>query len=729
MSDVSCRAFSYFQQAAARGLIDLDELMEGSALSHEVLARPTQRVPWDDWAVLCDRYVDLVGRETAESSAADLLVESDLAGPLRGLAAALTSPTSLYHLTARVVGPMLYRNLEWEFSPLDDGRVAFAIHIPEPYRMSEGWMIMARGALSALPRFLGVADAVVVGTLGPRGGRLELTLPPSVTWWSRIKRWFRLWRGAQGVTDELLLQQRALLESERSLQDTEQINRALVESFPDLMIILDGDLRIVDVHAAREGVDATVLAGARGRPFFDLLRERGALTETDAEAERVRVLSVLRNGRPEQFEHRVGKGPSAPVMDIRVVPFGGGRLLIVVRDVSDRAMLERRLAVSERMAWMGQLAAGVAHEVNNPLTYVTANVEMLLEDVRSGQIDAGHIQTLLEECLEGTARVRDVVRDLSQFSRVNEAAMEPLQVADVIRSAVSMAAHSVRHSTELTTEVADALPKVSGDATRLSQVVVNLLINAAHATEEQDDGRVTLSAHTEGAASGSGAMVGIYVDDNGPGIPDDALERVFEPFFTTKKAGQGTGLGLSISQRVILEMGGTLTAENRDEGGARFAIRLPALMTMPAARAQSSKKVSLSGLRVLVVDDEPAVARAAARVLFDAEVDVVHLGAEARARLMSEPSAYDVVLCDLMMPDVTGMAVYEAVPAASERILFMSGGAVTESARAFLAQDRVRTVQKPFTTDQLRRAVLEVATGPARSSGPEPRGTAARRSP
>jgi signal transduction histidine kinase len=709
MSDVSCRAFSYFQQAAARGQIDLDAVMEGSALSREVLARPTQRVPWDDWAALCDRYVELVGRETAESSAADLLMESDLGGPLRGLAAALTSPTSLYHLAARVVGPMLYRNLAYEFSPLDDGRVAFSVHIPEPYRESEGWMLMARGALSAVPRFLGAADAVVVGSLGPRGGRLELMLPPSLTWWSRVKRWFRLWRGAQAVTDELLLQQRALLESERSLQDTEQINRALVESFPDLMIILDGDLQVVEIHAAREGVDARVLAGARGRPFFDILRERGVMSETEAEAERVRVSSVLRDGRPEQFEYRMGRGPAAPVMDIRIVPIGSGRLLIVVRDVSDRAALERRLAVSERMAWMGQLAAGVAHEVNNPLTYVTANVEMLLEDVRSGQLDAGQLETLLQECLEGAERVRDVVRDLSQFSRVSEAAMEPLQVADVIRSAVSMAAHSTRHRTELTTDVPDALPKVSGDTTRLSQVVVNLLINAAHATEDQDDGRVTLSARAEDTASGSGSEVSIYVDDNGPGIPDDALERVFEPFFTTKKAGQGTGLGLSISQRVILEMGGTLTAENRDEGGARFAIRLPALTSVPAAPVQSPKAVSLSGLRILVVDDEPAVARAAARVLSDAEVEVVHLGAEARARLMDEPSAYDVVLCDLMMPDVTGMAVYEAVPAASERIVFMSGGAVTEPARAFLAQDHVRKVHKPFTTDQLRRAVLEVA--------------------
>jgi signal transduction histidine kinase/CheY-like chemotaxis protein len=680
-----------------------------------VLETPTARVPWDDWAALCDRYVELVGGlEETERTAGELLLDSDLSSPLRSFASVLTSPRDLLRLTIRWVGPMLYRPLEFDMSELPDGRLRIRIHVPEPHRGSAGWMAMARGSLRALPRFLDAPEAVISGRFEARGGSLELTIPPSRSVVDRLRGAVRAFRGADAVTAEFAFQQKALLATEASLQRSEAANQAIINALPDLLLILDDQLCIVDHHVGRQEFARTVLANSAGRNLVELLRSGRGVPEDKLQEGEARLRRSLETGEPMQYEYRDALQGAEFVVDVNLVPFADDRLLVLCRDLSERARLQRQIAISERLVSLGQLAAGVAHEVNNPLTYVIANLELLLDDLPqlldgADSKNRDEVQQLLEECREGANRVREVVHNLSLFSRVEPAETQRLDVEEVLRSAIATTAHSVRHRAALDTDIRGPLPAVEGSMTRLVLVFVNLLVNAGQATESKPDGRIILRARR---SVEDGGRVVIEVEDNGPGIDEEVLPRIFEPYFTTKGVGEGTGLGLAISRRAVEEMDGTLVAENRPEGGARFRITLPNAAEKAARTEDTHPTVELEGIRVLVVDDEIHVARAIERMLRNAVVDVADTAALAARKLQAQ--RYDVVLCDLMMPEVSGMELFDRLDDAHwarERFLFMTGGAVTKSARTFLERDEVRHLVKPFTPKLLRETIRAMARG------------------
>jgi PAS domain S-box-containing protein len=402
-------------------------------------------------------------------------------------------------------------------------------------------------------------------------------------------------------------------------------------------------------------------------------------------------------------------------------------------DITERVRLEKavrdreaHVVQSDRLASLGTLAAGVAHEINNPLTYVITNVGYVAERLGALARELGdaaredlrgrlaEVREALAEAQEGAQRVRQIVRDLRTYSRGDDDQEKTVDVQRVIEWSINMTMNEIRHRARLVKDLG-AVPGVRGTETRLGQVFVNLLVNAAQAIAagSSADNEIRVSTMTDA----NGRAV-ICVSDTGPGISPDVLDHVFEPFFTTKPTGVGLGLGLFVCHNIIKGMGGTLTAESPPGAGATFVVTLPSAAPAPESIARGSARVMAGPrrVRVLAIDDEPQVLRSIQRALGAHEVVVADSGRDALARLESDPS-FDVILCDVMMGDMTGMDVMKALrdrsPDLAARVVFMTGGVFTEAAREFLATVPNMCVEKPFDLTALQAIITARGGGAA----------------
>jgi CheY-like chemotaxis protein len=387
---------------------------------------------------------------------------------------------------------------------------------------------------------------------------------------------------------------------------------------------------------------------------------------------------------------------------------------------------EAQLLVTDRMASMGMLAAAVVHELNNPLGYTIANVIFALEELRALEADlvaddgdeatemaarlalarsrVGTIVDALREAREGGDRARLIVRDLRTFSRSDDEQRTALDVRRILESAINMAYSEIRHRAQLVKDYGP-IPFVDGNEARLGQVFLNLLINAAQSIQEGDVEHHCIRVVTRANARGNCV---VEVSDTGQGITPENLNRIFDPFFTTKQKS-GTGLGLSICQNIITAMGGEITVESGIGSGSTFRVTLPRGVeesaAVPAAHPRSTGP-PLPRRRILVIDDEPMMARAVQRLL-DGEHDVV-VSSDPRGAVeqIRAGERFDAVLCDLMMPSMSGMEVHEAIekvePEQARRMVFMTGGAFTPRAMRFLESVDNPRIEKPLEHAALR---------------------------
>jgi PAS domain S-box-containing protein len=389
-------------------------------------------------------------------------------------------------------------------------------------------------------------------------------------------------------------------------------------------------------------------------------------------------------------------------------------IVAVYRDVTELKRAQARLLLADRMVSVGTLASGVAHEINNPLAYVVGNLGIMAEELADLQreVTPGRLHDL-EACLkdtqDGAERVRRIVRDLKAFSRVDEDRREVLDVRDAIEAAVHLAWNEVRHRARLVRDFA-SVPMVEANESRLAQVFVNLLINAAQAIPEGhvDQHDITIRTLQDGHA-----RVVIEVQDTGAGMAPDVLARVFDPFFTTKPVGVGTGLGLSICHGIIAALGGTIEVESQPGHGTlvRITLKPAEVRKEPEREVQVPIAPGRRG-RVLVIDDEPMVGAMVRRLLgHEHDVEVLTDGHAALGELLSDGARFDVVLCDMMMPTMTGMELHAQLasraPEVAKRVVFLTGGAFTPAAQDFLTTVRPPFVEKPFDTEKLRRLVRE----------------------
>jgi PAS domain S-box-containing protein len=387
--------------------------------------------------------------------------------------------------------------------------------------------------------------------------------------------------------------------------------------------------------------------------------------------------------------------------------------IATARDITARKQTEAQLIVSDRMASVGTLAAGVAHEINNPLAAVLANLELAQRAIArlSQYTMVGELGELIHEARDAADRVRHIVRDLRVFSRAEDEQHGPVDVRAVLDSTLRITWNEIRHRARLVRDFED-VPPVLGNESRLGQVFVNLLVNAAHAIPEGQAEANQITVRTRVRDD----RIAVEVIDTGSGMVPAVMHRLFTPFFTTKPVGVGTGLGLSICQRIVTAMGGEIRVDSTPGQGSTFSVLLPAAPSLrpsppvePAARLRQGRRG-----RVLVIDDEALIALAIRRMLSDDhDVQTVGRAEDALAKLRAGEQ-YDVILCDLMMPQVTGMDLHATLsrerPDLVGRMIFMTGGAFTLRARQFLDGVPNPRIEKPFDA-QLLRALVDGIVG------------------
>ena len=389
---------------------------------------------------------------------------------------------------------------------------------------------------------------------------------------------------------------------------------------------------------------------------------------------------------------------------------GQPALILMSRDVTDDRLAAETLARAERLSALGALAAGLAHEINNPLAYLTLSLYGLRDQAAHVLDDAG--RETLGEAVDGAERIQRIVKELRAFSGQDSTESdEVVDVAQVAASALNIAQNEIRHRATLFRNLASGAWVMAREGP-LVQVLVSLLINAAQATPEGDTRSNTIGVDVAVA----GDEVVVTVADTGIGIPRAHMARVFEPFFTSKARMEGSGLGLSIARRIVEGFGGRITLESEEWVGTTATVVLPkaAAPRTDAPASTSLPKLNHYRARILIVDDEVQITRAITRVLRGYEI-VTAEGWEAAMDALETQEAFDVVLCDLMMPGRSGPQLYqEAIvrcPKLRNRFLFMTGGAFADGVPRFLETWRLPVVAKPFDPDELNAIIQDVVRG------------------
>ncbi|HET7826954.1 MAG TPA: ATP-binding protein [Anaeromyxobacter sp.] len=402
------------------------------------------------------------------------------------------------------------------------------------------------------------------------------------------------------------------------------------------------------------------------------------------------------------------------------------RALGTISDVTERNRLKASLALADRMASVGTLAAGVAHEMNNPLTYVTANLAHARELIETAatlrgappELSSllGPLRGALDDALQGADRVARIVKDLKTFSRDDERRL-PVDARAALESALQLARGEIKKRARLVRDLED-VPLVDGSESRLGQVFLNLLVNAAQAIPDGAPERheIRVSSRVRDG------WVEISVEDTGCGIPREVLGRIFDPFFTTKPVGTGTGLGLAICHEIVAAFGGEIGVESEVGHGSRFTVRLrPArAAAAPSARAsagEAPERRAPPRARILVVDDEELVAEAIERIL-SSDHDVVAVGSGRDAlRRLGDGSRFDAVVCDLLMPEMSGADFWAELhrrdPTLAACTILVTGAGLLDEARTAMGAFSGPIVEKPFTAGDLREAIGRVLARPS----------------
>lgn len=516
---------------------------------------------------------------------------------------------------------------------------------------------------------------------------------------------------------------------EKHLREQERWYSTTMRSIADAIVTVDLAGKVTYLNPAAETLIGTKSEEAIGKPAAEILQfqdMRPTFSDTTP------LAAALRMRQTVEFEEaqllNLSTGARRTVAD-RTAPVLDDDLLLgavmVFRDITDQKRLQKQLELADRLSSLGTLAAGTAHELNNPLAVVMAGAGVLAEDLEQHRVDLvagasfqmmerqlGDMAATLRDVQAATSRMARIVADLRTFSRPAEQSSRVIDLAHCVERAIRATSHDIHLRARLRIQFDVSPPPVYADETRLEQVLVNLLVNAAQAIAPGSADRNEITVST--GADQDGHAV-IEVRDTGAGIPPDALKRIFEPFFTTKEVGRGTGLGLSICHGIVTAMGGRIEVESEVGKGAAFRILLPpAPVDETGAGAVPDKPQATQLLRgrILVVDDEEMMVRTFERALKRQNHDVASApGVREALALIERGERFDLILSDLMMPTMTGIEFYERLldrnPELARRMIFITGGAITAQADAFLQSVTNRQIQKPFRMTLLGETVQQ----------------------
>ena len=513
---------------------------------------------------------------------------------------------------------------------------------------------------------------------------------------------------ATDVTDEK--RREAAVAAERAqregaLRASEERYRRIVETAVEGIWLVDAEARTTFANRALSEMLGYAPDELQGRLLFDFM---------DAESEKAARRFLARRRRyseMREFGLRARNGRELWAMlsmsPIEAPDGSDGGAVVMVSDVSERRKLQAQLLLADRMSSLGTLSAGVAHEINNPLAYVIASLDLLAARfpelaARLPADQATFVDQQLKRAREGTGRVRGIVRDLKSFSRADEETVTATDLRKSLDTSLTLVWNEIKHRARLVKDY-DALPAVRANEARLGQVFINLFVNAAQALPEGDVERNELRVTGRTDALGNAV---VEIQDTGCGIAPEHLDRIFEPFFTTKPIGEGTGLGLAICHGIVTSLGGTLSVQSEPGKGTLFRVVLPTARPEAAAHPgpRPPPRPARRG-RILVIDDEKDLTDVTSDGLIGLHDVMTTQDARQALEWIASGERFDLILCDMMMPLMTGMEFYTRLhallPQQASRVVFMTGGAFTPRAREFLARLPNLRLEKPFDVDHI----------------------------
>jgi len=496
-----------------------------------------------------------------------------------------------------------------------------------------------------------------------------------------------------------------------TLRQTEWRFRTLFRSAPDAVLTVLESGRIREANDAVRDVTSVDAPQVIGRMLSELV----------VDADRERLLEALgrsfagRASRIEvSFAPLAGSDESVTprLVSLAMTKLSDGdpaTVLIIGRDITAEREMRLRLMKSDRLAAVGELVAGVAHEVNNPLSSISAFAQLLLRDESLSPPQRESIEVIRSE----TTRASYVVKDLLAFARRSEPRREPVDVNAVVERTLRLRSYQFAAShVTVESRLADDLPPVLGDARQLQQVCLNLVTNAAQAMGSRGGGMLTIVTRAEGRDAV------LEVCDTGPGIPEDVRARIFEPFFTTKAEGEGTGLGLSVSYGIVGSHGGTIAVASSSAAGTTFRVTIPVLddtagTDQPMMRDDVPRRTTLAGRRVLFVDDESALRDGVEAFGAVRGFTVLTAKDGAQGLDLIRRANVDAVVCDLRMPGMDGPTFHAVLqreaPALAARTVFVTGDVVSATARQVSRRQPILT--KPFALETLEATIAALLDG------------------
>jgi PAS domain S-box-containing protein len=506
--------------------------------------------------------------------------------------------------------------------------------------------------------------------------------------------------------------------TEEALRQSEARFRGIAEAHP-IPVIISGleDSRILYVSpraAAHFGAPAVQLVGIQAEELYPSRQERQRFLAALEEAGEIELMEVMMRRRDGSIF------PAA--LSTRVIEYEGQRAAVTgLYDLTFRKQAEQEIArqrdalhQSEKLAALGSLLAGVAHELNNPLSVVVGQ-SVLMEEMAADErtrARAAKIHRAADRCAR-------IVRTFLALARRRPPERNEVDFNEIVEASLDLVAYALQaDGIEVSLDLADDVPHLWADGDQLNQVVTNLVVNARQAMAERPvDRRLKLTTRFDPQ---TGTAV-LSIADNGPGVPPEIRSRIFEPFFTTKPAGIGTGVGLSMCHNIIDAHGGAIAVEDTPGGGATFAIQLPVPVSVPPAAAKSDQDAAgaIGPYRILIVDDEPEISLTIAEALEPDghSIDIASNGREALSRIEVEDmpgrgTTYDLVISDLRMPDLDGPGLFAEVrrrwPDLACRFVFITGDTLSVPARGFLTETGVPVIEKPFTAAGLRETIARV---------------------
>jgi two-component system NtrC family sensor kinase len=499
---------------------------------------------------------------------------------------------------------------------------------------------------------------------------------------------------------------------EREVTIAEQCYRVLFDSASDAIFLIDlVQYRILEANVSALRLTKRSVLDLVGRPFVELCPSLQSTKTSAVQLDGIKLFNAV--FRPFN-EVPIVKGDGTTVNcegDATLVHWRQRMALQVnLMDVSERKKVGEQLRRAEKLSALGQLIAGVAHELNNPLAVVIGYSQLLAEKNGLDKETVNDIHRIHHE----SERASRIVRDLLSFARPSEPQKKAVNINRLVASVLeTQEANLQAAGIQQEQQLASDLSTTMADPNQIEQVLVNLVGNAIYALGGQPNPRV-LTIRTEEA----GNYLRFVVADNGPGIPSDIIGRIFDPFFTTKPLGKGTGLGLTISNTIIQEHRGKMLVENQPTGGAKFTVELPVVQCVLApttGRLPSAIRRPAAGSvkrTVLVVDDEPNIVALLKMVLMQDGYEVATASNGQEALKCVAAGSYDLILSDMRMPGMDGRKFFETVkrqnPALAHRIVFVSGDTVSADTQAFFENTGTRWLSKPFSIAQVTDMANEV---------------------